>query len=65
MNCLCGKTPNQQMLCQDCDDQPIPAPLWEQATSAATMTDLLITVARLDARVTLLEQELADRTADS
>lgn len=64
-DCPCGKPVHAQMLCQDCDDAPLPAALWEQAHTAAGLTDIYITLARLDARVTVLEQTIEERTADS
>lgn len=63
-HCTCGKTPPAQMLCQDCDEQPVPPAVWEKMRTMAGTMDVMITLARLEERVTELEKTLTQWTGD-
>lgn len=60
--CSCDKT---ACTYPECDDGPLPAPVWERVRTAAALANLADMIAGLLDRVETLEQTIKDMEADS
>jgi hypothetical protein len=60
--CSCGR---EKCTYPECDDGPLPVPIWNRVHTAAALANLANEIAKLQDRVQKLEQIITERTADS